>query len=249
MPRYPSLVRDTRRNALVVLGETVKLSIVIPVLNSHEIVRRQVLHYAKMPLPDDVELVLVDDGSDPPIEIPSDVSFNLVLTQTNDTRPWTQPKARNIGATLAIGDCLLFTDIDHIVPEETVQFGRTFQYGFCKFKRYLAVLDEDGRLTQNEQELSAYGVRRGGLRVSCHTLSMIVQADIFRKVGGFREQLGRYPTHDDGDMKRKLKKLVVKQEITKCPDAERPLIYVFPNGRFCGGRDADPLKMFHELAR
>ena len=40
-----------------------KLSIVIPVLNSHEVVRRQCLHFAKMPLPDDVEVVLVDDGA------------------------------------------------------------------------------------------------------------------------------------------------------------------------------------------
>jgi len=46
----------------------VKLSIIIPVLNSHEIVRRQIEHFRKMNLPDDVELIIVDDGSDPPLE-------------------------------------------------------------------------------------------------------------------------------------------------------------------------------------
>jgi len=47
----------------------IKLSIIIPVLNSHEIVRRQIKHFKKMDLPDDVELIIVDDGSDPPLEL------------------------------------------------------------------------------------------------------------------------------------------------------------------------------------
>jgi len=47
----------------------VRLSIIIPVLNSHEIVRRQIEHFKKMDLPDDVELIIVDDGSDPPLEL------------------------------------------------------------------------------------------------------------------------------------------------------------------------------------
>ena len=49
--------------------DNIKLSIIIPVLNSHEIVRRQIAHFKKMNLPDDVELIIVDDGSDPPLEI------------------------------------------------------------------------------------------------------------------------------------------------------------------------------------
>lgn len=49
--------------------DNIKLSIIIPVLNSHEIVRRQIKHFKRMDLPDDVELIIVDDGSDPPVEI------------------------------------------------------------------------------------------------------------------------------------------------------------------------------------
>ena len=49
--------------------DNIRLSIIIPVLNSHEIVRRQIEHFKKMDLPDDVELIIVDDGSDPPLEI------------------------------------------------------------------------------------------------------------------------------------------------------------------------------------
>ena len=49
--------------------DNIKLSIIIPVLNSHEIVRRQVEHFKRMDLSDDVELIIVDDGSDPPLEL------------------------------------------------------------------------------------------------------------------------------------------------------------------------------------
>ena len=68
-----------------------KLSIIIPVLNSHEIVRRQLLYYVAMPLADDTELILVDDGSDPPLKLPR-LYINSRIIWTNDSRPWTQPK-------------------------------------------------------------------------------------------------------------------------------------------------------------
>jgi len=48
--------------------DNIKLSIIIPVLNSHEIVRRQIEHFRKMNLSDDVELIIVDDGSVPALE-------------------------------------------------------------------------------------------------------------------------------------------------------------------------------------
>ena len=40
-----------------------KCSIIIAIYNSHEIVRRQLLHFESIGIPDDMELILVDDGS------------------------------------------------------------------------------------------------------------------------------------------------------------------------------------------
>jgi len=229
-----------------------KLSIIIPVLNSHEIVRRQMVHYSAMPLPPDVEVILVDDGSDPPIPQSMDRYINIL--RTHDTRPWTQPKARNIGARAACGEFLLFTDIDHIVPEDSVKWCMDCQYDFSKFRRYLGVLDEFGRITQDRQVLEQYGVdRKKGLRVSCHTLSMVVRRDLFWETGGYREKLGKHPTHDDGHMKKMLGRRVRRGEITRCPDGhgedERPVIYVFPNGRFGGSENHNPMGLFHSLQR
>jgi len=218
----------------------VKLSIIIPVLNSHEIVRRQLLHFNNMLLPEGTELILVDDGSDPEIK--------EAKIKTHDTRPWTQPKARNIGAKEAQGKVLLFTDIDHIIPKETIEFAGSFPYDYGRFKREIAVLDENGKFTQDRDILEKYGYpNTQGLHVSCHTLSMVIRASVFNKVGGFRENIGHYPTHDDGDMKKKL----IRLGASKCPDNdpdERPMIYVFPNGRFCKG-NSDPLNLFHSLER
>ena len=225
-----------------------KLSIVIPVLNSHEVVRRQLLYWQRINVPEDVEIILVDDGSDPPLAARSDL--NLYIHRTNDTRPWTQPAARNIGASFAVGDYLLFTDIDHIVTRKAIEFGRTCKYDFARFRRELGVLNKEGLFSQGREDLTAYGVPPSqGLRISCHTLSMVIRRTVFETTGGFREKLGTYPTHDDGNMKGKLKRLQEAGKITKCPDAERPTIYMIPNGRYCGEKDCNPFGFFHDLTR
>jgi GT2 family glycosyltransferase len=225
------------------VGEPVmKLSIVIPVLNSHEVVRRQLLHFKKMNLPDDVELIIVDDGSDPPLEEFLENADESEILRTNDSRPWTQPKAR--------GRVLLFTDIDHIVTRSAIEFGRNYPYSYGRFKRELGMLDEDGNFIQKPEALMELGLpeqkARSGLRISCHTLSMFIRSDVFAQTGGFREKMGTHPTHDDGNMKKKLKRMA---GITKCPDEERPTIYMIPNGRYCGHKDANPQGLFHNLKR
>ena len=226
------------------MQDKIKLSIIIPVLNSHEIVRRQIEHFRKMDLPDDVEVIIVDDGSDPPLE-----GDGVEIIKTNDTRPWTHPKARNLGASKARGDVLLFTDIDHVIDREAVEFGRHFQYDYGRFYRELGILDRDGDLVQETEALVEWGVNKkratGNLHIGCHVMSMYIKADVFNKVGGFREKLTSYPTHDDGNMKTKLNRNGFK----KCPDNERPTIYMIPNGRFSGDKNTNPFGYFHELCR
>ena len=130
-----------------------------------------------------------------------------------------------------------------------MEFGRIFKYDYGRFCRELGVLDKDGNLTQDPDTLIDWGVpeekARGDLHIGCHVMSQYIKADVFRKTGGFREKLGQHPTHDDGDMKRKLNSLGLK----KCPDDERPKIYMIPNGRYIGGKDNNPYGLFHNLCR
>ena len=111
------------------------------------------------------------------------------------------------------------------------------------------MLDEDGKVSQEREVLTQYGLQSKRLKTSCHTLSMTIRSSLFDDLGGFREKLTKYPTHDDGNMKRRLKALEKSGDIRKCPDEERERILVFPNGRFCGDRNYNPFGLFHTVKR
>lgn len=226
-----------------------KLSIIIPVLNSHEIVRRQLLFWQRSELPTaDMEIVIVDDGSSPPLtaDLPG-----VRVHATHDYRPWTQPFARNAGARVATGQYLWMTDIDYILPACVVQHVLAFDGHKMAFRRALGVLDDHGRFRDDHATLRQYGVpmerlAAKGIRISSHPTTIVIRADLFWKMGGYRETID-YPQREEADLKRKWKRL--EQEEGVYCDSERPLIYMFPNGRFCGHQDSNPFGLFHGLRR
>lgn len=225
-----------------------KLSIVIAVLDSHEIVRRQLLHFERMDLPDDVEIVIVDDGSDPPLEYPDFYMKQLKIIRTYDARPWRQGAARNLGVKIAQGDMVLCTDIDHIVPGETVQAVLETRYDVVRFRRYVATLTENGDMADDDATLAAYGYNRPGKRISAHGNSYAIKRELFLSLGGSR-QGNSYPLRDEVPIKRQIKRLQRQGAVSVMPDDDRPSIYLVPNGRFSGSRDANPFGLFHGLQR
>lgn len=241
-----------------------RLSIVIPVLNSHEVVRRQMLYFDSMNLPSNVEVILVDDGSDPSLldylGLRKVLAPNyLRILPTNDFRQWTQPLARNAGAKLATGDFLLMTDIDHIVPKRTIEWAMNMPYDYARFRREFGVLDEDGVFHQEVHILERYGfdtkrLPSRGLKLPCHTQSMVIRRSIFEATGGYpTDRATSYPTHDDGHMKGRIGRVARTQPVVKCPDDkdndQRELIYMFPNGKYCGDINYNPFGLFHDLSR
>ena len=230
-----------------------KLSIIIPVLNSHEIVRRQVLHYGKLNIPDNVEILFIDDGSDPPIVVDNLPAY-LKIYYTNDTRPWTWALARNGGAKLAKGEYFLMTDLDYIITQEAIDYALTFTGDKIRFKRQFGILDENGDFTQDVDTLLKYGllperVSKKGLNVPPHPNNFVMRSDIFWDLGGYREDrfMLPYPQGEDRWFKREWMKAVDKG---KYQESEyRPTIYMFPNGQFCGNVDYNPFGLFHKLSR
>ena len=229
------------------MGETLKATILIAVLNSHEILRRQLEWFDKQEFPDDVEILIMDDGSDPPL---SGEARNLRIVPTNDFRPWTQPLARNKGAQIALGEYLICTDIDHIIDRKLVDCVLNTTHDFVRFRRELGLLDENGNFTQDHESLVRYGIpeERTKLRLPAHGNYYAIKKELFLKLGGSQKK-DQYPNQDELPLKHQIKSLLAKKEISVIPDEERPVIYMIPNGRFCGERDYNPFGLFHGLKR
>lgn len=221
-----------------------RISIITAILNSHEIVKRQALHYGKMNLPDDIEIIFVDDGSEPPLK--ADLK-NLTILRTGNKNAWTQGIARNIGAKEAKGEHLICTDIDHILSDKLIDmvYKNTY-YDIIRFKREVAVLNENGDITQDWDSLKSYGYNRQRFRIAAHGNSYAIRKELFEKFGG-SQQKTRYPNRDEQKIKRWTHRL--EGSIKLLNDRSRPVIYLIPNGRYSGDVDSNPFGLFHSLSR
>lgn len=228
-----------------------KLSIIVAVLNSHEVVRRQILHYERLGFACPyAEVIFMDDGSDPPLP----ASRHVRVVKTNDTRPWTWAVARNSGAKIARGEYLLMTDIDYIIPKQALDDALAFTGDKMRFKREFGVLDEQGNITQDHAVLQAYGLsperlKTKGTKLPPHPNNFVMRKDLFWDLGGYLEdRVGQpYPQREDGEFKRRW---VAYVAAGKAQDSDhRPTILMFPNGQFCGDVDYNPYGLFHNLTR
>lgn len=231
-----------------------KLSIIISVLNSQEILRRNLLWYQKMDLEDDIEFIFLDDGSDIPLHDCGIKVKNLTIHPTNDKRAWTVELARNLGARMAKGEFLLMTDIDYILPRKAIEAVRGLKEDKMSFRREFGVLDENGDFTQDFDVLRKYGlleerIQKKGVTVPPHPNNFIMRKETFFKIGGYREDRVNVPYPNGGDrwFKRTWAKAYEAGEVTLAP--YREMIYMFPNGQFCGDVDYNPFSLFHTLSR
>lgn len=231
-----------------------KVSIIIPVLNSHEIVRRQLLHFQNIGIPNDVEIILVDDGSVPAIEVDTDLPVTVI--HTNDFREWTWPVARNTGAKMAKGEYFIMVDLDHILTSDIIDQVRNFKGDHIRFNREFAVLDENGNFTQDIETLRKYGLPLDRTtKMNPHRNQFAIHKDLYWKMGGFREdRIGLpYPQREDGDFAKLWDKMYEAGEIKDFDDLigyeNRTTLYMFPNGKYCGDVDHNPFNLFHTLSR
>jgi predicted glycosyltransferase involved in capsule biosynthesis len=218
-----------------------KLSIIVAVLDSHEVVRRQLLHLDRV-LSADCELIMIDDGSVPPLcNVWESVkkSFDGVLHATNDRRPWTQPRARNIGARLACADRLLFFDIDHILTANVIDACVSYPGDMLRWIRRPAILDADGRIVTNREQLVAHGMTDDS--PSVHMNSFMIRKPLFERLGGYDERFCLRYGGDDVDFHRRYEHLC-RMGLARQPEV-RGAGYVSPDPA------TDVMKLFHSLSR
>lgn len=208
---------------------------------------------------DDTELILVDDGSDPPLRDTKEIiecclrtggSHSIHIHETNDTRPWTWALARNHGAKLAHGEYLLMYDLDHIITRKLLDFVRAFKGHKVQFIREFGVLDEMGRFTQDRDVLEAYGLpREKGIGVGPLPNNFAMRKDLFWELGGYREDLVERPYPQGEDRLWKKTWYDYQRRTGNFCDPHRPVIYVFPVGKLVGDVDHNPMGLFHNLSR
>ena len=217
-----------------------KLSVVISVYNSHEIVRRQLLHFERMNLP--IEIIIVDDGSIPPIE--------RATIRTENKLAWTQGLGRNAGAEIATGEYILFTDIDHIISKEAVEDALNFTGDKMIFRRQIAILDKNGEICQDKETLKEWGYENDRLDASVHGNTFVIKRKDFIDLGGYDPNtctLGYHPASRKGDdccFNRKWNHAHRGAELVVGRD-----IYIFPLGRFNRNGDLNPFGLFHSLSQ
>lgn len=215
-----------------------KISVIIAVYNSHEIVRRQLLHFKNLGLP--LELLIVDDNSTPPIK-----GAHL---RTKNKMAWTQGLARNFGARHAKGEYLFFTDIDHILSENALIDAFNFTGNKMIFRRQIAVLDKNGVITQDRGVLKEWGWDNDNLDASVHGNTFLIRKDIFDELGGYDKGIvGYHPAHKGGEdvyFNKKWNNKYNKEDLSVGRD-----IYMFPLGRFNKWGDLNPFGLFHDLSQ
>jgi hypothetical protein len=238
-----------------------KVSIIISVFNSHEIVRRQILHWESMAMPSDVETLLMDDGSEPPLTYNGPLNLRVIPVGNprNDSDGLFYDGrvsiARNMGARLAQGEFLLMTDIDYIIREADIEAARNMRYDKARFKREFGVITEGGYVTQDFDVLRRYGllesrIKSRGVQISPHPNNFIIRKSTYWDIGGYREDLqGIYPSRGDTWFKRDWTEYYETGKCTLAPAEERTTLLMFPNGQFCGDLDHNPFGLFHGLSR
>lgn len=181
------------------------LSLCLPYYKNPRMLAEQFRIWAAYPpdLKDQIEIVLVDDGSPaelaamtvPPPENLPPLRIYRVLVDI----PWHQHGARNLAAHEALGPWLFLTDMDHVLPADSLRalLARiaTGKDAIYTFQRLDA---PDLRPTINE---------RGNLKPHCNTFAL-TKARYWR-VGGYDEDCVGYGT--DGYFRRRL---FVKQPAT-----------------------------------
>ena len=209
-----------------VLTTGVDVSIVIPVLQSHEVSRRQCLYFDRT-LPDRFELILVDDGSNPPIQTPR-VSIPLTVTYSRDTRPWTQALAAVRGARIA-RHYLLMTDVDHILSQDALAAVGTFRGFRMTFPRLFGELSADG-------EVRPCGSTDINAQILSHQNTFVIQRRIFLEDlhGEYDEDKYSRGVYggDDVDFNRRYYRLVQEKRLE--PDADWPTDICLP----CPGKQS-----------
>jgi len=166
------------------------MTLIYPYYENPKFLRRQIDGWSSLPsyCQKLIRVIVVDDGSpkNPALSVLAELSgleFNLSLYRIEVDVRWNWLAARNIGAHHAPSGWCVFTDMDHVLPERTIDVLANRVYDPNAIYRF-----------SREEHTGAV--------IHPHPNSMFMTKDMFWKVGGYDEALsGHYGT--DGDWRRR----------------------------------------------
>jgi hypothetical protein len=102
-------------------------------------------------------------------------------------------------------------------------------YDIIRFSREAAVLDAEGNFSQDPIVLKSWGLMDRYIRRNFKT--------------------GVYPNREELPLKQKIKPLWKEGKISVWDKPPKPIIYMMPNGKYCGHLNYNPFGFFHDLDR
>lgn len=166
------------------VGPSKPVTLIVPYYQNPKFLEVQAAFWRTYPK--GVSIVVVDDGSPEPAKLPSGLEGIARLFRIEQDVPWNWLAARNIGAHHAQDGWLLLTDMDHVLPVETMravvqgQHDSKVVYGFSRREHTGAVIPP-------------------------HSASFLMTRSMFWKIGGYDEALsGHYGS--DGVYRKEIRK-------------------------------------------
>lgn len=172
--------------ASVPMGSSKRVTLIYPYYACPQFFARQLALWRTYPadVQTHVRAVVVDDGSPEPVVVPLDRPLGLRVFRLEVDVPWNWLAARNIGAHHADDGWLLLTDMDHVVPAETIT---SIVCG-----------------THSPSAVYAFSRREHtGQSLHPHSASFLMTKALFWSIGGYDERLsGVYGT--DGAFRKRV---------------------------------------------
>jgi len=221
-------------------------ALIFAVLQSYEYVKRQIQYMNgfmhKYP---EWEVIIIDDGSEPSIISQVDLSlakFRLRVVQSFDTRNWSQPCARNLGAKLSGAGMLLFTDIDHAICEQAVIDTMLYKGHKLHYQRVRGVLLEDGNVERSPEILLEHHCPADRINQrDQHYNTFAVRHWIFDLMGGYDPRFCGAYGGDDTDFSNRYSYLCRTLKRVDTSDNSEAELIVYPDAK------SDTQHLFHDI--